>query len=274
MIPIKEAITIFEQHKIDQIRNSDLIKFSSELYTSGFSAPEYIIGKIKEWVDYEDGYGTFKPKNNLLSYLKKIYHREGKEPHIDEGLSLYGKKVTCISRVDSKYEEIYIWNYFPTGEYWEIECDFSIEAYKVKRFTDLNEKVKSVKEAIFTDLFENYNYEEIYNPSTNYTVMGDKVTNTITYMDICVDNTEFKTFLESEFNNDKSSKYGELINKTLEKYVNKVDEVFRITIEKKKLLDPAYIPRDFPGIDKNEVKTLDEFIDKHIKRQIKYNKTL
>lgn len=284
MIPIKEAITIFEQYKINQIRDNNPIIFKTSF--DEFSAHKYIIDKVIEWLplnkDYAISIPIIKPNKSLLSFLKKKYHRLNKEPLFGEGLALYGKKVIYTDfrpRATHDYEEIYYWNYHEDKES-EIEFDFSTDASKVKNYIDLNEEISVVKESIFTDLFENYDYQEIYNLSTNYTVMGDKVTNTICYMDISVDIKEFKTFLDSELINPQLSKHVEIINKMLEKYVNKVDEVFRSTIEKKKQLDSNYIPteydlsKDLPKIHREDVKTLDKFIEKYIKRQIKYNEGL
>ena len=283
MIPIKDAITIFEQHKIEQLRNSDFLKFECDFETSGFSANKYIMDRIQEWLDIswgESSLGLFKSKEPLLLFLKKRYHRTDKEPIVSEGLSLYGKKVTYFNGIpqgSNEYEEIYKHNYYATTEE-EIELDFETGECKAGKLKVLssnkNEQLK--KNPILTTLFENYDYKGIYSPSINYTVMGDIENNIITYMDICVDNEEFKKFLESEFSKKPPSKYSELINKTLDKFVNKVEEVFRLTIEKNIQLNKVlvHLTGDSPKINKEDSKTLNEFIHKHIKRQIKYNKIL
>lgn len=279
MIPIKDAITIFEQHKIEQLRNSDFLKFEADFFMGDFSAPNYILCLTKQWLDIpgeEDRVRSFKPKRPLLSFLKKRYHRDDKEPLFDEGLPLYGKKVTYIDGKpigSNEYEEVCKHNYYATSEQ-EIELDFKTGECKAGKLNTLSSnKNEQLKEnPILTTLFENYDYQEIYNPSINYTVMGDIENNVIAYMDICVDNTEFKTFLESEFANSKS-KNVELLDNALNKWVNKVDEVFKLTIEKEKQLNLREIS-NLPEINKEDAKTLDEFIEKHIKRQIKYNKLL
>lgn len=285
MIPIKDAITIFEQHKIDQLRNNDFLRFESDFFTGDFSAPNYIICKTKEWLGItgeEDRFSLFKQKRPLLSFLKKRYHCPDKEPFLSDGLPLYGKKVTYIDGIpkgSTEYEEIYKHNYYSDKDaklklnYDTGECEFS-SSYE-------NEQLK--ENPILTTLFENYDYQEIYNPSINYTVMGDIENNVIAYMDICVDNAEFKAFLESEFANSKSSNV-KLLDEVLDKYANKVDEVFKLTIEKEKqldLYDSNLIDRstfkdisNLPPVLKRNATTLNEFIHKNIKRQIRYNKIL
>lgn len=285
MIPIKDAITIFEQYKIDQLRNSDFLRFESDFFTGDFSAPNYVLCKTKEWLGItggEDRFSSFKQKRPLLSFLKKRYHRPDKEPSFDNGLPLYGKKVTYssgIPRGSAEYEEVYKHNYYANNEA-EIELDYETGECKISSSYE-NEQLK--ENPILTTLFENYNYQEIYNPSINYTVMGDIENNVIAYMDICVDNAEFKTFLESEFANSKSSNV-KLLDEVLDKYADKLDEVFKLTIEKEKQLNlycrntiDNFKVKDLPKlpeINKEDAKTLNEFIHKNIKRQIRYNKIL
>jgi hypothetical protein len=164
MIPIKNAINLFEQYKIDFYRNNN---------------PEPFEYEFSDKMDYKDKEVNFATNfqtagcngETLLSFIKKKYYlpcTSEEEFKIIGKLQLYGKKfsqsIDGINYNEQKYIKIYL-NYYVD---------------EIKR----------------SDLFENYDYLEIYNHSTNYTVIGDRVLNAIYYMDISVDNKEFKNFLE------------------------------------------------------------------------------
>lgn len=246
MIPLKEAINIFEQYKISLMRDSNPHIFHAHSF-GGFSSYDYIISKTYEWLEIED-IPQIIPHSmgkGLLEYVSKKYYKSEGTTSIHKELQLYGKKPNS-----EEFIEVYI-NYYEDSS-----------------------KIENKEPC---QLFENYSYDGFYNYSINYTVMGDIETNKISYIDISVDENELKTFLESDVFNKKLPKYIVLINEAIDKYLDKVNKVFRETIEKETKKDPEYIPfmdhftKRIIGI---KADTLDEFLDKHIERQEEYNKTL
>lgn len=271
MIPLKEAINIFEQHKISLMRdkNPHIFHTSSFGGSTGFSSYDYIISKTYEWLEIED-IPQIIPSSmgkGLLDYVSKEY-RGGMEVFYEftEGFLLYGKSVrynTYNGFLDISNEYTYTRRHF---------------------YIDGSSKYKPCIETGIGYLedpdyliFENYNYNEIYNPTINYTVQGNKESNIIKYIDISVDENELKTFLESDVFSKKLPKHIVLINEAIDKYLDKVNKVFRETIEKETKKDPEYIPlmdHFTKRIIEIKADTLDEFLDKHIELQEKYNKTL
>jgi hypothetical protein len=181
MIPIKDAITIFEQHKINYIMDNN----------PGLA--DYSFGKEPQTY-YLENKASGK---DLLSFIKKKHINDidgvnyiNSENTIFGDLQLYGKEYKreiarltdpLLYSLDARYEEIYPKWYPVVDPHNEFP----------------NEFLKNSKTVY--NLYENYDYHSIYNPSTNYTVMKDNHTGTITYVDISVDNEEFKQFLEKIF---------------------------------------------------------------------------
>lgn len=164
MIPLKEAINIFEQRKIDRYR-------------------------LDTWKDYAcfgegrvlglDVISIPYMRYSLLSYIKKQYLDNNEVIVIKGELQLYGK-YPGVSRYGETYNEL------TYNKIYRVQ-------FPIDSLNDTKEEVKNL------DFFENYDYESIYNPSTNYTVMRDRLSNNIIYTDISVDNEEFKEFLDKIF---------------------------------------------------------------------------
>lgn len=272
MIPLKEAINIFEQHKISLMRdkNPHIFHTSSFGGSTGFSSYDYIISKTSEWLEIED-IPQIIPHSmgkGLLDYVSKKYYKSDGTSSIHKELQLYGKKPNS-----KEFIEVYI-NYYENSSQ-EIEFNLKDRFFKlIKKSISNSNKIENKEPC---QLFENYNYDGFYNYSINYTVMGDIETNKISYIDISVDENELKTFLESDVFSKKLPKHIVLINEAIDKYLDKVNKVFRETIEKETKKDPKYIPfmdHFTKRIIEIKADTLDEFLDKHIELQEKYNKTL
>lgn len=286
MIPLKEAINIFEQHKISLMRdkNPHIFHTSSFGGSTGFSSYDYIISKTSEWLEIEDipQIIPFSMGKGLLDYVSKDISKyewfeiediskeyKGGTDFVyefTEGLLLYGKDV-----IYNNYNEVL----YISNEYTYTRRHFYID--KSSKYKPCIETGIGYLEDLDYLIFENYNYNEIYNPTINYTVQGNKESNIIKYIDISIDENELKTFLESDVFSKKLPKHIVLINEAIDKYLDKVNKVFRETIEKETKKDPEYIPlmdHFTKRIIEIKADTLDEFLDKHIELQEKYNKTL
>jgi len=166
MIPIKEAINIFEQCKIDWLR--------------GFVLPDQQFGVETQLQAHFHNDHKIMGKSLLshekIKYFKKT--KDGLESIFGEGLQLYGKNL-----------------------------EFSKEGYLYNelKYEKIYRTVYDIEELNVLDLFENYDYQEMYNPSINYTVMGYRENNIILYVDISVDNKEFKDFLNSLFTKEEKN---------------------------------------------------------------------
>ncbi len=166
MIPIKEAINIFEQCKIDWLR--------------GFIPEEPQFGIERQVL------GNFIDKNKimgkpLLFYTKKRYIKNT----ILGKLQLYGKNYK-LSMEGKSYNELEYIKVYLTA----VKEENDLLELRVLKYPDIYDS---------NELFENYNYVSMYNPSTNYTVIGDRRIHYIEYMDISVDNNEFGDFLNNLF---------------------------------------------------------------------------
>lgn len=275
MIPLKEAVNIFEQRKISLMRDNNhhiFNVFHSNL-EGRFSSYDYIICKVKEWIGEKEFPQYFPPQmgKGLLDYVSIFYlgDKDCYDCGSTEGIFLYGKGVRYgdyneIVEIDHKYTR--------TKRHFYIN--------KSSKYTPCIETRVGYLEDQDYLIFENYNYDEIYNPTINYTVQGNKKSNIIKYVDISVDEDELKTFLESDIFNEKLPEYVVLINNAIDKYLDKVNKVFKETIDKKLAKNIEYVPYldhfdysdEFPKIP--ITKTFDEFLDKHIERQEEYNKTI
>ena len=173
MISIKEAINIFEQYKIDWFRGTPFGNFNGHQF--GTERPtSFCLGPTEK--------GHHIMGKNLLHYINRRYPDSTFQSIIPGELQLYGKK-NNPSIEGKTYNEL---------EYIRIYLDFpemEDETLELGILTNLD--------WIRTQLFENYDYKTMYNPSTNYTVMGNRKTNNIQYVDISVDNKEFKEFLDN-----------------------------------------------------------------------------
>lgn len=285
MIPLKEAINIFEQRKISLMRDNNHHIFDVfHLNLEGrFSSYDYIICKIKEWLEFEGKeFPQYIPPQmgkSLLDYVS-IFYLGGKDYFgSTEGLFLYG----------SSTEGLFLYGKgVRYGDYNEI-VEIDHKYIRTKRHFYIDKSSKYIpcietKVGYLEDqdylIFENYNYDEIYNPTINYTVQGNKESNIIKFIDISVDENELKTFLESDVFNEKLPEYVILINNAIDKYLDKVNKVFKETIDKKLAKNIEYVPYldhfdysdEFPKIP--ITKTFDEYLDKHIERQEEYNRSL
>jgi hypothetical protein len=229
MVPLKEAINIFEKHKINKIKNDNPLLYKAEGSISPFSSTNYILEKIRQ-----EKFEIYSPQDDikiagksLLKLVSKKYYIPNRDPSIGEGLQLYGKAHTEITETPYgnngiEFEKIYLNFYadtFLNMPSQEIEIDVETGKSTVINKVPLDDWVNEE----LCDLFENYDYDSLYNPSINYTVMGSWKENKIRYTDISVKLDELMELINREFNtipseytpviDDMVSKYGDTINK-------------------------------------------------------------
>lgn len=227
MIPIKEAINIFEKHKIEKIKNDNPLLYRSEWEMSGFSTINYIIQKITE-IPFENRYPNDSiniAAKSLLKLVSKRYNRPDRDPHIQEGLQLYGKAHTEISETpygnsEIEFEKIYKEYYPLTSE----EIEIALKSDKIS-LDDIKKEDK-----IPCELFENYDYDSFYNSSINYTVMGSKHENKIRYTDISVKFGELMELIDREFKI-MPAEYNLILDDMISKYGDTITNVWKQTRE-------------------------------------------
>jgi len=228
MVPLKEAINIFEKHKINKITNDNPLLYRSEWAMSGFSSTNHILEKIMQKkldIEVENRCPDDDIKiagKSLLKLVVKKYHSPDRDPSIGEGLQLYGKLHTEITETaygnsEIEFEKVYL-HYYADKES-EIELDVETGKSTVINKVPLDDWINEE----LCDLFENYDYDSLYNPSINYTVMGSRKENKIRYTDISVKLDELMELINHVFNiipseytpiiDDMVSKYGDTINK-------------------------------------------------------------
>jgi hypothetical protein len=232
MISLKEAINIFEKHKIEKVTNKNPFLFRSEFKNPSeggelgeFSANNYILGKVQELKGQRAELWDGSSGKSLYHFLSKKYHHVNGTTSTSSILRLYGKKhkennEDPTGNNDIEFERIYL-DYYPITSQ-EMEASF-----------DAVVKERDNKDC--SQLFENYNYIGFYNPSINYTVMGDRKTNTIRYTDISVRFEELMVLIGHELAN-PPNEYNAIINEMLDKYVDIINKVWRQTEELKSQL--------------------------------------
>ena len=174
MISLKEAINIFEKHKIEKVTNKNPFLFRSEFKSPSdggelgeFSANNYILEKVKELKGQRAKLWDDTSGKSLYHFLSKKYHHDDGTTSTSTKLRLYGKKYRKDNGPDGnsdiEYERVYLDYYDISSQDIELVLNFNEKITiidKIKReITRLNNDVTDRQPC---DLFEDYNYIGFY----------------------------------------------------------------------------------------------------------------
>ncbi len=175
-VPLKDAINLFEQHR----DNNSILSTEDPFRSTDSQGDSFLIIQ--------------PPKvNHLISYVAKEVHStvSGLSYHI-KGLQLYGKKYekeNILPYDDREYEKVYI-------EIIGVPFDDPMTGYVIGDNYNYH-------------LFEDYNYQDLYDIATNYTVLGNKKKGVINFTHISVKLEDLIKLINTHFSKSSDSEIPE-----------------------------------------------------------------
>lgn len=193
-ISLTTAIVIFEENKIDHVRNSIIKRIKDDndnRKKMRVYANEKEYNRLKPIHDAE--YGVILSEKDLKQTTDFIFHIGNAK------IPLYGKK-----EYDTQYEKIpnEILSNTDIGKSlkndnhkWELKCTNKL--IRMIRGWLFNDNNKMIKAKLSYIICNNYGYRLPYNHSTNYDVLKNESTEEIEYINISIKSDEFKEFMKS-----------------------------------------------------------------------------
>lgn len=278
-IPIKEAITLYED-KVLRLLSKD---FSKNYYIS----KSYIFNKLIKIYEYNKivfeenrlssifydgstGGDPLKKRNFITDILEKRNFIKGVWFE-DHGLQQYFMK--CFRDND----RITITGKLPLyGRSNDKRVSFYEKEYE-KVYLDLfSLDYVGEKDSYNLHLFENYDYSTAYNLDTNYTVIGNKHTDHINFIDISVNQEDLFNIVNPNETEDEKL-FSEMLLLFEDKYyyleaISKLERLFEILEVKYPFKDgiKPFIPLEKLFNNENKVIVLKDFFKEDIELQLEY----